>query len=136
MAHCFKAVSIDEATRLLAAAPQFEGWQRADTEAILQVLAERWVLRYTPVPSEVPWYRWPKAVYQVAREEALHAARNFLEELPLYNTPDESVPRLYTERTVEVPKRFARLVVHRRQNSRVGLQPSLHDPRQEDVPCS
>ena len=108
MAHCFKAVSIDEATRLLAAAPQFEGWQRADTEAMLQVLAERWVLRYTPVPSEVPWYRWPKAVYQVAREEALARGEELPEELPLYNTPDESVPRLYTERTVDVPKRFAR----------------------------
>ena len=52
MAHCFKAVSIDEATRLIANAPQFDGWQRVDTEAMLQVLAERWVVRFTPVPSE------------------------------------------------------------------------------------
>ena len=46
MAHCFKAVSIDEATRLLAASPQFEGWERTDTEALLHVLAENWVLRF------------------------------------------------------------------------------------------
>ncbi|MEC8168371.1 MAG: DEAD/DEAH box helicase, partial [Candidatus Thermoplasmatota archaeon] len=32
MAHCFKAVSIDEATNLIADAPQFEGWTRPDTE--------------------------------------------------------------------------------------------------------
>ena len=60
MAHCFKAVSIDEATRLIAAAPQFEGWERTDTEALLHVLAERWVLRFTPKPAELPWYRWPR----------------------------------------------------------------------------
>ena len=107
MAHCFKAVSIDEATRLIANAPQFDGWQRVDTEAMLQVLAERWVVRFTPVPSEVEWYRWPKAVYTVAREEAAARGESLPEDLPLYTTPDEDVPRIYTERTVDVPKRFA-----------------------------
>ena len=108
MAHCFKAVSIDEATDLLASSPQFDGWERPDTEALLQVLAERWVLRFTPVPSELPWYRWPKAVYAIAREEALARGEELPEELPLYNTPDEAIPRTYTERKVDVPKRFAR----------------------------
>ena len=108
MAHCFKAVSIDEATRLIAASPQFEGWERPDTEAILQVLAERWVLRFTPKPSELPWYRWPKAVYGVAKEDAIARGEDLPEDLPLYSTPDEEVPRIYTERTVDVPKRFAK----------------------------
>lgn len=107
MAHCFKAVSIDEATQLIANAPQFEGWERADTEAMLQVLAERWVIRFTPVPSELDWYRWPKAVYAVAREEAAARGESLPEDLPLYSTPDEAVPRTYTDRTVDVPKRFA-----------------------------
>ena len=108
MAHCFKAVSIDEATALIAAAPQFEGWKRPDTEALLQVLAERWVIRFTPTPSELPWYRWPKAVYAEAREAAAARGEDLPEDLPLYNVPDEEVPRRYTERTVDVPKRFAK----------------------------
>jgi len=108
MAHCFKAVSIDEATQLIAAAPQFEGWERPDTEALLQVLAERWVLRFTPKPSELPWYRWPKAVYAEAREAAVARGEDLPEDLPLYSTPDEELPRTYTERTVDVPKRFAK----------------------------
>jgi ATP-dependent Lhr-like helicase len=107
MAHAFKAVNIDEATRLLGAAPQFEGWTRDDTEAVLQVLAENWILRYTPKPSELPWYRWPKAVYAIARQEASLRGEDLPEDLPLYTTPDEALPRLYTDRTVEVPKRFA-----------------------------
>ena len=108
MAHCFKAVSIDEATRLIAAAPQFEGWERPDTEALLHVLAERWVLRFTPKPAELPWYRWPKAIYAEAREAAAARGENLPEDLPLYSTPDEELPRIYTERTVDVPKRFAK----------------------------
>ena len=108
MVHAFKAVSIDEATKLLAASPQFEGWDRADTESVLQVLAENWIVRFTPKPSEVPWYRWPKAVYEVARSEAAAKGETLPEELPLYKTPDEAIPRQYTERTVEVPKRFAK----------------------------
>ena len=107
MAHCFKAVSIDEATRLLATTPQFEGWERPDTEALLQVLAENWVVRFTPVPSELQWYRWPKAVYEIAKQEASAKGETLPEDLPMYNTPDEAVPRAYTERSVDVPKRFA-----------------------------
>ena len=107
MAHAFKAVSIDEATAMLASSPQFEGWQRADTESVLQVLAEHWIVRFTPVPSDQPWYRWPKAVYSVAKEEASAKGESLPEDLPLYNTPDDAVPRTYTERTVDVPRRFA-----------------------------
>ena len=107
MVHAFKAVSIDEATALLANASQFEGWQRADTEAVLQVLAQNWIVRFTPQPSEQPWYRWPKAVYGLARELASAKGETLPEDLPLYSTPDEDVPRTYTERTVEVPRRFA-----------------------------
>jgi hypothetical protein len=83
MAHCFKAVSIDEATEIIAKAPQFEGWNRTDTEALLLVLAERWIVRFTPTPSELPWYRWPKAVYAVARDEAQSRGEELPEELPL-----------------------------------------------------
>ncbi|MDP6199151.1 MAG: DEAD/DEAH box helicase [Candidatus Poseidonia sp.] len=107
MVHCFKAVSIDEATKLLAASPQFEGWERTDTEALLHVLAENWVLRFTPVPSELPWYRWPKAVYAVARQQASQKGIELPEDLPLYSTPDEAIPRIYTEQQVDVPKQFA-----------------------------
>ena len=106
MAHCFKAVPIDEATEMLANATQFEGWNRADTEAILQVLAERWVLRFIPKPEELPWYRWPKAVYEVAKEAAAGTENPLPDDLPLYSVPDEEIPKVYTGRTVDVPKRF------------------------------
>ncbi|MAJ01379.1 MAG: hypothetical protein CMA10_03120 [Euryarchaeota archaeon] len=107
MAHCFKAVPIDEATEMLANASQFDGWNRTDSEAILQVLAERWVLRFTPNPSELPWYRWPKAIYEVAKAAAAKTDKPLPDELPLYSIPDEEIPRSFIERTVEVPKRFA-----------------------------
>lgn len=107
MVHAYKAVSIDEATKTLRGAPQFSDWTRDDTEAVLKVLAEHWIVRYTPAPSELRWYRWPKAVYEVAREEAMLRGETLPEELPLHTTPDEAVPRMYTERTVTVPKRFA-----------------------------
>ena len=136
MAHCFKAVSIDEATKLIAAAPQFEGWTRPDTEAVLQVLAERWVLRFTPVPSEVPWYRWPKAVYEVAKEEASARGETLPEDLPLYNTPDQDVPPLVhgTNRGRAQAIR-SRVVVDGRKNPGMGVQPPLDDSGQ-DVPGS
>ena len=60
MAHSHGAVSIDEATNLLQQSIQFSEWRREDTENLLKVLADGWILRYTPEPKEVPWYRWPK----------------------------------------------------------------------------
>ena len=115
MAHCFKAVSIDEATRLLAAAPQFEGWQRADTEAMLQVLAERWVLRFTPVPSEVPWYRWPKAVYQVAERKPSLEARTSRRLAALQHAGRSGSAPLHRTNGGRSEALCTRLVVHRRQ---------------------
>jgi len=106
MAHCFKAVSIDEATKMIAQSAQFEGWDRADTEAVLNVLAERWVIRFVPLPSELPWFRWPKAVYSLAREAAEQTDNPLPEELPLYSVPDEEIPQAYKDRTVDVPKSF------------------------------
>ena len=91
------------------------------------------MLRFTPVPSEVPWYRWPKAVYQIAREEALARGEELPDELPLYNTPDEAIPRLYTERTVDVPKRLLEAGCPR-QERREWFQTPVDDSRQEDLP--
>jgi ATP-dependent Lhr-like helicase len=70
MAHSFNAVPIDEATEILSKVAQFEGWSRKDTESILAVLADGWIVRSTPHPEDLPWYRWPKAVYSAAMEEA------------------------------------------------------------------
>jgi Lhr-like helicase len=68
MAHSFGAYPIDEATEILSNTSQFEDWTREKTEAILTVLSEGWILRFTSKPEDLPWYRWPKTVYQLARE--------------------------------------------------------------------
>ena len=106
MAHSFNAVAIDEATEILSNVAQFDGWIRNDTESILRVLADSWILRFTPDPDEVPWYRWPKAVYTVAQEEALKKGKPLPDERPLFSLSDEEVPEIFKERTVPVPLPF------------------------------
>ncbi len=106
MAHSFNAVPIDDATDIFARVAQFEGWVREDTESVLKVLADGWILRFTPQPSDMPWYRWPKAVYTAAQAEA--AKKNIIlpDERPLYSVPDEEIPRDVKERVVDVPPAF------------------------------
>lgn len=106
MAHSMNAVAIDEATEILSKVSQFDGWVRTDTESILRVLADGWILRFTPEPSEVPWYRWPKAVYAVAMEEAVKKGQPLPEERPLFSLPDEEVPDDFKNRDVDVPVPF------------------------------
>ena len=106
MAHSFNAVPIDDATDIFSKVAQFEGWERHDTEAVLRVLADSWILRFTPNPDEVPWYRWPKAVYTVAQEEAAKKDNPLPDERPLYSLPDEEVPESFKTRIVPVPLPF------------------------------
>ena len=67
MAHCFKAVPIDEATEIINQAPQFENWSRKDTLEVLEVIADNWLVKFTENPSNEPWYRWPTAIYEEAK---------------------------------------------------------------------
>lgn len=106
MAHSFNAVSIDEATEIFSRVAQFEGWERTDTEAVLKVLADGWILRHTPDPKQVPWYRWPKAVYVAAQENAIKKGESLPDERPLFSVPDEEVPEAIKKRIVEVPIPF------------------------------
>ncbi|MCH1480697.1 MAG: DEAD/DEAH box helicase, partial [Candidatus Poseidoniaceae archaeon] len=64
MAHSFKAITIDEATEIIAKAPQFAGWERADTIEILAVIADNWLVKLVTEPNDVPWYRLPKSIYE------------------------------------------------------------------------
>ena len=86
MAHSFKSVSIDEATKIIASTTQYSGWTRKDTIDILKVVSENWLLKFSDKPSEVPWYRWPKAIYDLAKED--HSVRNIQlpEDRPLFLT--------------------------------------------------
>ena len=108
MAHSFNAFPIDEATEILARVAQFEGWTRKDTESILGVLADGWILRSTPNPDDLPWYRWPKAVYSAAREEANKKGITLPEDRPLYSIPDDEIPDAIKLISVDVPLRFKR----------------------------
>ena len=87
MAHSFKAVSIDEASKIIANTTQYSGWTRKDTIDILNVISENWLIKFSDKPSEVPWYRWPKAIYELAKED--HSVRNIQlpEDRPLFSTP-------------------------------------------------
>ena len=123
MAHSHGAVSIDEATKLLQQSIQFSEWRREDTENLLKVLADGWILRYTPEPKEVPWYRWPKNVYGAALwyesqmqkkgKSSLEGAQTFqgfvlpeIDGRPDFRTPDEEIPKALHEVKIPVPKHF------------------------------
>jgi ATP-dependent Lhr-like helicase len=104
MAHSFKAVPIDEATKIISQTAQFEGWTRDNTEAVLTVLSDGWILRSTPEPEKLPWYRWPSSVYELARTESKNS--DLPEERPLFTTPDEEIDGKIKQIKVKVPKRF------------------------------
>ena len=108
MAHSHNAVPIDTATEIIGNASQFEGWVRHDTEAILKVLADSWIIRHTPDPKEVPWYRWPAKVYALAQAEAAAKKLKLPEERPRYNVPDEEISNDLKSLQVPVPALFAK----------------------------
>jgi len=106
MAHCFKAIPIDEATEIISKAPQFEGWSREDTTDVLQVISDNWLVRLVLDPKESPWYRWPTAIYEEARISALEKGEILPEERPLFTTPDEEIDGAVKKIKVKLPKRF------------------------------
>ena len=104
MAHSFGAYSIDEATEILTNTLQFEDWTREKTEAILTVLSDGWILRFTSKPEELPWYRWPKTVYELAREQTKDI--ELPEDRPLFSIPDEEIDARLKQIKVKVPKKY------------------------------
>ena len=104
MAHSFGAFPIDEATEIISNTSQFKDWTREKTESILTVLSDGWILRFTSNPEELPWYRWPKSVYDLAR---LETKKQVLpDERPLFSIPDEEISDELKKIKVKVPKRF------------------------------
>ena len=104
MAHSFGAYPIDEATEILSNTSQFEDWTREKTEALLTVLSEGWILRFTTNPDDLPWYRWPKTVYQLAREQ--NKDIELPEDRPLFSVPEEEIDPKLKQIKVKVPKRY------------------------------
>ncbi len=104
MAHSFGAFAIDEATLILRNTVQFEDWTREKTESILNVLSDGWILRFTSKPDELPWYRWPKAVYELARLESKQ--QDLPDERPLFSVPDEEISDELKKVKLKVPKKF------------------------------
>jgi len=104
MAHSFGAYPIDEATEILSNTSQFEDWTREKTEALLTVLSEGWILRFTTNPNDLPWYRWPKTVYQLAREQ--NKDIELPEDRPLFSVPEEEIDPKLKQIKVKVPKRY------------------------------
>ena len=105
MAHSFKVVPIDEVHETFANAEQFEDWERKDTETMLAVLSDRWLLRYAIDVNERPWYRWPKSLYLEAKG-LVPEEEDWPDELPRYDVPDEEIPTEYKSRKLPIPKRF------------------------------
>ena len=108
MAHSFGAVPISEITTSIANSSQFEQWREEDTENVATILAEGWVVKICTNPIEVPWYRWPKTIYELARVEALAIGEELPEERPLYTVPEEEITDAIKNLSVKVPKRFAK----------------------------
>ena len=107
MAHSFKSVSIDEATKIIANTSQFDGWTREDTINILQIIAENWLLNVVINPQEAPWYRWPSKIYQEAKESAKSMGIDLPEERPLYSVPDEEISESLKNLEVRLPQKYA-----------------------------
>ena len=106
MAHSFKAITIDEATEIIATAPQFSGWNRADTIEILSVIADNWLVKLVTEPKDVPWYRWPKSIYEEAQLLSANKGINLPEERPLFKTPEEEIDAKIKEIHLKLPKRY------------------------------
>ena len=104
MAHSFGAYPIDEATEILSKTLQFEDWTREKTEAILTVLSDGWILRFTSKPEDLPWYRWPKTIYELARKQT--KGIDLPEDRPLFSVPEEDIDQRLKQIKVKVPKRY------------------------------
>ena len=107
MAHCFKAVSIDEATRIINQAPQFESWTRKDTIDVLEVIADNWLVKYSETPDEVPWYRWPTAIYEKAKLLEENKSVQLPIERPLFKTPDEEIDSELKKIKLQLPAEYS-----------------------------
>ena len=106
MAHSFKAITIDEATAIIAKAPQFEGWQRDDTIEILAVIADNWLVKLVADPKGVPWYRWPKSIYEESQLLPENKGIILPEERPLFKTPEEEIDAKIKKIELILPKRY------------------------------
>ncbi len=106
MAHSFKAITIDEATAIIAKAPQFEGWQRDDTIEILAVIADNWLVKLVTDPKGVPWYRWPKSIYEESQLLPENKGIILPEERPLFKTPEEEIDAKIKGIELTLPKRY------------------------------
>lgn len=107
MAHSFKAIPIDEATQILQQAPQFSNWSRKDTVEVLAIIAENWLINYAEKPADVPWYRWPKAIYEAAKELKENQSVTFPEDRPLFKTPDEEIAPKVRNLKVALPEKYS-----------------------------
>ena len=108
MAHCFKAVPIDEATKIINQAPQFETWTRKDTIDVLAVIADNWLVKYSASPEQVPWYRWPTAIYEEAKLLEQNKLVKLPAERPLFKTPDDEIDAKLKEIKLQLPDRYSK----------------------------
>jgi len=108
MAHANGAMAIDDATKIIGLSPQFDGWSREDTERILSVLDEHWILRFSSEPHLLPWYRWPKALIRKACAEINIDENEVLKQLPSYTTDEEEIPREIKEFNLPIPQHLSK----------------------------
>ncbi len=108
MAHCFKAVPIDEATKIINQAPQFKTWTRKDTIDVLAVISDNWLVKYSASPEQVPWYRWPTAIYEEAKLLEQNKLVKLPAERPLFKTPDDEIDAKLKEIKLQLPDRYSK----------------------------
>ncbi len=103
MARCQGAVPLDEATAIIAKAPQFTGWTRTDTLEVIRVLEDNWLLHLTEAPKEHPWWTWPKRVWVESRQKCSMPPP---EERPTPVEGEEGPPAGFEELVMPIPQRF------------------------------
>ncbi len=103
MAHSHKIMTIDSASEILSASPQFVGWRRQDTIELANILADGWLLRVVEDPHKTPWWDWGKAAWDMAHAEATKQGITLPEEMPRRNPESGEIDAIHTRLKVPIP---------------------------------
>ena len=71
------------------------------------MIAENWLVKYSETPNEVPWYRWPTAIYEKAKLLEENKSVQLPIERPLFKTPDEEIDSELKKIKLQLPAEYS-----------------------------
>lgn len=103
LAHSHKLVLIDDATEIIAKAPQFSGWNREETVELLKILADGWLLRVADDPEQNPWWEWGRLAWEKTVAYAKSIGVTLPEELPEIDKESRLPAKKYRDLKPPIP---------------------------------